>query len=99
MPLESGKYTVWTLDENGCEAISEPLEVDLINSVSNHLPLGWKLYPNPAADWLVLELPGVADGVFVLYDLAGRMVLEGVLEGGGRRLDLKVWGWGVCVGD
>ncbi|MBK6904227.1 MAG: hypothetical protein IPH04_15845 [Saprospirales bacterium] len=70
------------------------LEVDLINSVSNRLPQGWKLYPNPATDWLVLEVPGVVDGVFALYDLRGRMVLEGVVGGGGRRLDVRGLGPG-----
>ncbi|MBK8490217.1 MAG: choice-of-anchor B family protein [Saprospirales bacterium] len=81
VPEEDGLYTVEITDENGCEALSDPLEVVLINSVSQALPSGWKIYPNPAVDQLTLDLSGAGDGTYVLYDLVGRKVADGKLFG------------------
>ena len=88
VPLENGAYTVLTVDGNGCEAVSEPIEVELVNSAqARPLPQGWKVYPNPASDWLILELPGNVGGNFTLYDLTGRTKASGALFGGKTRID------------
>ena len=97
VPLESGFYTVWTLDENGCEAISDPIEVEIISSVSQTLPLGWKVYPNPASDWLTLELPGTDGGDFALYDLRGVLLMRGALVGEKTEIRLEGLSAGVYV--
>jgi choice-of-anchor B domain-containing protein len=81
VPEFTGTYTVGTTDANGCEAVSESIEVELISSVSAPLPQGWNIYPNPASDWLMVETPGVNEGLFALYDLMGRAVVNGRLEG------------------
>jgi choice-of-anchor B domain-containing protein len=80
VPEQSGAYSVWTTDENGCEALSNPIGVEIINSVSGALPAGWKIYPNPASDWLTLELPGAGQAKYALYDLTGRMLMNGSLQ-------------------
>lgn len=88
VPLQSGAYTVLTTDANGCEAVSLPLDVEIINSIAETLPAGWKVYPNPASDWLTLELPGIDNGAFALYELTGRMVLKGIISGEKSALSL-----------
>ncbi|MCB9284089.1 MAG: choice-of-anchor B family protein [Lewinellaceae bacterium] len=81
VPGESGSYSVQITDVNGCDALSASLEVEVINSVSNQLPAGWKIYPNPARSWLTIELPGVENGRYALYDLMGRMRMKAGLKG------------------
>jgi len=95
VPQVSGAYTVLAIDENGCEAVSDPVEVEIVNSVSTSLPRGWKVYPNPATDWLVLQLPGTGGGVYALLDLMGRTVATGMLAGEKTRIAVSHLGAGV----
>lgn len=80
VPEQSGAYSVWTSDENGCEAISNSIYVEIINSVSGALPAGWKVYPNPASDWITLELPDANQAVYALYNLTGRRLMNDAIH-------------------
>ncbi|MCB9284069.1 MAG: choice-of-anchor B family protein [Lewinellaceae bacterium] len=90
VPSESGFYSVQITDENGCDALSEPLQIEIIDSVTGQFHKGWKIYPNPATDWLVMELPGVKGGTYSLYDCVGRMAMCGKLEG--NRTEVSLYG-------
>lgn len=75
----SGSYSVSVTDTNGCAAMSAGmLLVDVVN------PAAWDVavHPNPADQYLVLEIPFLPEGSLelALYDMTGRMVLERFLE-------------------
>ena len=80
VPGESGMYWVETTDGNGCNALSEGLEVGLPNFVQEGLPRGWKIFPNPARELVYIENPGQTEGFFTVTDLFGRKVVEGRLQ-------------------
>jgi choice-of-anchor B domain-containing protein len=97
VPQQSGAYTVLTTDANGCEAISLPLDVELINAVTNALPASWKVYPNPASDWLTIELPGAGQAVYALYDLTGRMAMKGTISEEKKAISLEHLEGGIYI--
>jgi hypothetical protein len=57
------------------------------------LPEGWKLYPNPAKNYVVIDLgdgPDLATPVsFGLYDLSGKKLLETVLHDAATEISLR----------
>lgn len=72
--LTAGTYTVTVTDSRGCTATTE-VEVKLMLSAAGSPSEGrWLLYPNPAADWVVLALPESARGDWriELSDASGR---------------------------
>ncbi|MBP6873023.1 MAG: T9SS type A sorting domain-containing protein [Bacteroidales bacterium] len=45
------------------------------------IPGSLKIYPNPASDFVVVDLKGIESGCeYAIYDLFGRMVLSGILS-------------------
>lgn len=45
------------------------------------IPGSLKIYPNPASDFVVVEIKGIESGCeYEIYDLFGRMVLSGILS-------------------
>ena len=61
-------------EESGCEFIDWNALTELENG-------GILLYPNPTADFFTIELPEATHGTVALFDVAGRKVLEGTLNG------------------
>ncbi len=83
---ETGLYAVEiTLgsctDESGCELV----EFNGINDLSS---AGILLYPNPTSDNFTLELPSNARMEMKLYDVSGRIVQEGILDGMVHQIDV-----------
>lgn len=53
-----------------------------IISLPNLTTAGWRAYPNPASDYLMVEPgPGIRTGKIYLTNLLGRVMLESVLDG------------------
>ena len=93
-PLLSGLYSVETVDTNGCGAVSEEFLVT-INSAAEGLPEGWKIYPNPAQDQIIIEISG--NGSFTLTDLLGRVLVESVFISSVSQVDLEYLSKGMYV--
>jgi choice-of-anchor B domain-containing protein len=80
VPEESGAYTLQIMDENGCDALSAPLEVEVISGVRQVRQAGLKLYPNPASGFVVVEKAGSGPEAYTLYHSSGIKMREGVLS-------------------
>ena len=89
VPEESGAYSVWVADEIGCETISEPYEVEIISSALESLPPQIKVYPNPAKDFLVVEMPTPAILNLQLFDVWGNKAIEKTVAGPSVLLDVS----------
>lgn len=73
VPLQSGLYSLEIMNEFGCSALSELIEVIVgvdETSAVNH----WLVYPNPAHDQITIDLADFTSSSLVLYDASGRKV-------------------------
>ncbi|MFN0033575.1 MAG: T9SS type A sorting domain-containing protein, partial [Saprospiraceae bacterium] len=79
-------------DSRGCTATTEVTVQFMVGTGEAAEGHALLMYPNPAADWLKIVLPGNADGEWQaeLADASGRVVLrESLPGGGGYTLDLR----------
>ena len=76
-----GTYTVCQIAYNGVctDTICQQVTVDTLVGRVDELA-GFRLYPNPADDYVELEVAGVSGAKVDLFDVAGRLVLEWDLE-------------------
>jgi hypothetical protein len=83
---QSGSYSV-LISAGGC---SEESDCQTINwsSLDEISANGIILYPNPAKDYFVLDLPENTIMDMTIYDVSGRKVLEGKLEGTHPQVDI-----------
>jgi hypothetical protein len=75
-----GVYTVLGISANGCAALSAPITVSSVSPALQRTPT-WKLYPNPAEGYIVLDLheaTGHQAGTLrcQIIDALGRTVLD-----------------------
>jgi choice-of-anchor B domain-containing protein len=80
VPEESGIYTLQIIDENSCDALSEPLEIEVISGVRQVRMAGMKVYPNPASGFVVVEKAGSSAESYTLYHASGKKMREGMLS-------------------
>ena len=66
-----------TLAEDG--TVSGTTTYTTLVTGTNELPLGSRIYPNPAKDRLNLEITGLT--AYTLYDLGGRLLLQSARPG------------------
>jgi hypothetical protein len=74
---QTGNYAV-VITQLGCSDTSSCYNL-IINSTYAPLESGVKVYPNPASDRLTIELPGAHQETYALYDLMGRMLVNGAI--------------------
>ena len=92
MGLEAGTYTVTVSDKNGCTATAEVM-VQYMTGTQGVDASGFKLYPNPAASWVQLQLPASATArEITLVDAVGRVVRRAPLAAGVERIRLDLTG-------
>ena len=74
--LESGVYYVEVIDENGCFASSEEVEV-IITSIDELNQFDYNISPNPVKEWLYLELVEInkKNNEINVYSTDGELVL------------------------
>ncbi|HFA48398.1 MAG TPA: T9SS type A sorting domain-containing protein [Bacteroidetes bacterium] len=65
-----------------------------VTSVSDLPAIDFQLFPNPAQDYLVVNLPEPVNGQCDVYDLNGRILISKKLSGNELRLELKSIGPG-----
>jgi hypothetical protein len=84
MAQDQNRYRA-LVNSNSCADTSTPAKLTVINNIglNDALARTFRLYPNPAADFLVLEGAAVrSNAKFVIYNLQGVVVLEGSLADG-----------------
>lgn len=84
---ETGLYSVQVTigsctEESGCEYVE-------FNEISDLTKAGIVLYPNPTTDNFTIELPADAHMEMKLYDVSGRIVQEGTLDGMVHQIDVR----------
>ena len=85
-------YSVTVTDANGCEAEGGPYAVDDVYGLDEAGQLVFVAYPNPAMDWVAVELEnGAMAADITVFDNAGRVVTQ--LPFNGTRLVLDVADW------
>ena len=85
-------YSVTVTDANGCETEGGPYAVDDVYGLDEAGQLMFVAYPNPAMDWVAVELEnGAMAADIMVFDNAGRVVTQ--LPFNGTRLVLDVANW------
>lgn len=69
------------LSDNGADAFSSLNK----NRISN----SYRVYPNPAKDFVYIEMSENRDVVFRLFTLAGQMVLQDQVKGSGQKININ----------
>ena len=85
-------YSVTVTDANGCEAEGGPYAVDDVYGLDEAGQLVFVAYPNPAMNWVAVELEnGAMAADITVFDNTGRVVTQ--LPFNGTRLVLDVADW------
>ncbi len=75
-----------------------PACTSMVTSTDSALPApGLSVFPNPATDWLEVELPATRSSNCTLRDLHGRVVFQQILAGGRQRLSLAALPAGIYI--
>lgn len=82
-PDADGSFSVEVVDQNGCEAVSDPLMFTGLNERSVKVMLA----PNPVTRFL--EVQSTQPGTCALRDISGRLVSAKALDANMHRFDLK----------
>ncbi len=83
----SGVYTVISIEDVCESALSEGFSVTI--SSTEELDSRISLYPNPCNDYFVLEGLHTGGSSYSVYDMSGRIVLEGNATGANHRVDTQ----------
>jgi hypothetical protein len=90
--LNPGTYQVEVTDANGCSIQLSDIVVETIVGVTEFSD-DWsiRVYPNPAVDWVTVELPVVNASLTVeLYDATGRLIWQQIAASNGQSLAIPV---------
>jgi hypothetical protein len=83
----SGVYTVISIEDVCESALSEGFSVTISGIEEQGRRLS--LYPNPCNDYFVLEGLHTGGSSYSVYDMSGRIVLEGNATGANHRVDTQ----------
>jgi hypothetical protein len=93
-PVQSGLYSVFLKDVNGCSATSDLLTINILAAEKENPFSAYVAYPNPAVDLLNVGLPQALAGTYAIeiIDMHGRIFLtEKVnLEPGANQLKIDI---------
>jgi hypothetical protein len=93
-PVQSGLYSVFLKDVNGCSATSDLLTINILAAEKENPFSAYVAYPNPAFDLLNVGLPQALAGTYAIeiIDMHGRIFLsEKVnLEPGANQLKIDI---------
>lgn len=93
----AGIYSVTVTDANGCTNQAQ-LEVSICIGLDDEESSGWKVYPNPAREWVEIELNSVLQGQNKLrfLDLRGKVLWEGEI-GANQRQRINLTGFSAGI--
>jgi len=93
-PVQSGLYSVFLKDVNGCSATSDLLTINILATEKENPFSAYIAFPNPATDLLNVGLPQAMSGTYAIeiIDIHGRIFLtEKVnLEPGANQLKIDI---------
>jgi hypothetical protein len=68
-----GVYLITITDDNGC-SLATTFQINSTAGLTTATAVDWKLYPNPANEWVTLDFSGTAVENFEILDLLGKTV-------------------------
>ena len=68
-----GVYLITITDNNGC-SLATTFQINSTAGLETQALSAWKLYPNPAHEWVSLDFTGTAVESFEIIDLTGKTV-------------------------
>jgi len=83
----SGVYTVISIEDVCESALSEGFSVTISGIAEQDARIS--LYPNPCNDYFVLEGLPAGGSAYTIYDMSGRIALEGNATGANHRVDTQ----------
>lgn len=93
-PVQSGLYSVFLKDVNGCSATSDLLTINILATESENPFSTYVAFPNPTIDLLNIGLPQVNAGNYAIeiIDMNGRIFLRDNirLEPGSNQLKIDI---------
>ena len=93
-PVQSGLYSVFLKDVNGCSATSDLLTINILATEKENPFTGYVAFPNPASDLLNVGLPQAKAGDYAIeiIDIHGRIFLTDKihLEPGANQLKIDI---------
>lgn len=93
-PVQSGLYSVFLKDVNGCSATSDLLTINILAAEKENPFSTYVAFPNPAIDLLNVGLPQVNAGTYSIeiIDMNGRIFLSDKirLEPGSNQLKIDI---------
>ncbi|MEM6347353.1 MAG: T9SS type A sorting domain-containing protein [Bacteroidota bacterium] len=85
----TGYYQVTVTDLNGCSQVSDTVSLQLISSLDKESKVDWKLYPNPAGDFLEVQLPHLnTEGIIEVWNLQGQRLIRKKIRVGDNQIHL-----------
>jgi hypothetical protein len=94
MPVQSGLYSVFLKDVNGCSATSDLLTISILATEKENPFVNYIAFPNPANDFLHIGLPKVNSGTYAIeiIDVSGRLILSDkvILNPGSNQLQIDI---------
>ncbi|MCR9103387.1 MAG: T9SS type A sorting domain-containing protein [bacterium] len=87
--LEPGVYSLTVTDANGCIA-SFSFEVKLASGLNDISAQAWRLFPNPTAQKVYVELPSGEPAIVRLFDGTGQLALAQKSSGGAGRYAINL---------
>ena len=93
-PVQSGLYSVFLKDVNGCSATSDLLTINILATEKENPFSAYVAFPNPATDLLNVGLPQAMAGTYAIeiIDIHGRIFLTDKirLETGANQLKIDI---------
>lgn len=93
-PVQSGLYSVFLKDVNGCSATSDLLTINILATEKENPFSSYVAFPNPAIDLLNVGLPKAIAGTYAIeiIDMHGRIFLTDKirLEPGANQLKIDI---------
>ncbi len=77
--------------ESMAQGVQQPYEISIISGIdeAKDLRLSASLYPNPASDYLTLEVQDPSGLSYRLYDIQGRLLESQIIVGTTTEIELK----------
>lgn len=89
LPYQSGYYAVRITDSDSCSQQSDPLQFWMLGLEAAHAAV-LRLFPNPASDYLWLELPFSESAMLTVETMTGKMLWQEAIIPQGSLLRIDV---------
>lgn len=86
-PPVNGLYRVHVYSKTGCSVASDPFNFTWVSNETELVMPEWRVYPNPAQNFVVIESPVESASAMVL-DLQGKLLVSQFVRFGDNQIDL-----------